>query len=87
MTVRGEDGEARAKRMLFDTEKSKKVCDIVNAFGYAVKTIFISDKGMLFIRDNNRKRLETADQDATRDYIGEHYPKRYIELFGGVEEA
>ena len=85
--MKGEDGKAREKPMLFDTEKSKKACDVVNKFGYAVQTIFLSEKGLLFIRDNNRKKLELADQETARKYIGENYPKRYIELFGKVEEA
>lgn len=87
MTVKGEDGKTREKRMLFDTEKSTEICDVINGFGYAVQTIFLSKGGLLFIRNNNRKELTTADQETIKDYIGEHYPERYVEAFGKVEEA
>ena len=87
VTVQGPDGEKKQKRLLFDTEKATEVCDVVNEFGYKVQTIFLSPGGWLFLRDNNKNKLEVGDQKTIKDYIGEHYPERYEKLFGKVEEA
>ena len=87
VTVRKPDGSSENKRLLFDTEKATEVCDIINKFGYAVQTIFLSPGGWLFLRDNNRNKLEVGDQKTIKDYIGENYPERYAEIFGKVEEA
>lgn len=81
------DGSRENKRLLFDTDKATEVCDVVNKFGYAVQTIFLSPGGWLFLRDNNRDKLEVANQKRIKDYIGENYPERYAEVFGKVEEA
>ena len=83
--VKNSDGRRENKRLLFDTEKATEVCDVINAFGYAVQTIFLSPGGWLFLRNNNLEELTIADQ--TRDYIGKNYPDRYKEIFGEVEEA
>lgn len=85
--VKDPDGNLKNKRLLFDTEKATEVCDVVNAFGYSVQTIFLSPGGWLFSRDNNRDKLEVGDQKTIKDYIGENYPDRYKEIFGEVEEA
>ena len=85
--IRKPDGSSENKRLLFDTEKATEVCDVINAFGYAVQTIFLSPGGWLFLRDNNRDKLEVGDQKTIKDYIGENYPDRYKEIFGEVEEA
>ena len=85
--IKNPDGSRRNKRLLFDTEKATEVCDVVNSFGYAVQTIFLSPGGWLFLRDNNRNKLEVGDQKTIKDYIGENYPERYAEIFGKVEEA
>lgn len=85
--VKDPDGALRSKRLLFDTEKATEVCDVVNAFGYSVQTIFLSPGGWLFLRDSNRNTLEVGDQTQVKNYIGEHYPERYVEVFGKVEEA
>ena len=69
------------------SEKATEVCDVINAFGYAVQTIFLSPGGWLFLRNNNLEELTIADQKQTRDYIGKNYPDRYKEIFGEVEEA
>ena len=85
--VKNPDGSRENKRLLFDTEKATEVCDVINAFGYAVQTIFLSPGGWLFLRNNNLEELTIADQRQTRDYIGTNYPDRYKEIFGEVEEA
>lgn len=85
--VKNPDGSRENKRLLFDTEKATEVCDVINAFGYAVQTIFLSSGGWLFLRNNNLEELTIADQRQTRDYIGKNYPDRYEEIFGEVEEA
>ena len=78
--VKDPDGALRNKLLLFDTEKATEVCDVVNAFGYSVQTIFLSQGGWLFLRDNNRNTLEVGDQTQVKNYIGEHYPERYVKL-------
>lgn len=60
---------------------------MVNGFGYAVQTIFLSPGGWLFLRNNNSESLAVADQKTTQDYIGKNYPDKYKEIFGEVEEA
>ena len=85
--IKNQDGSRENKRLLFDTEKATKVCDVTNEFGYAVKTIFLSPGGWLFLSNNNKKELAVANQKETRDYIGKNYPERYKEIFGEVEEA
>lgn len=85
--IKNPDDSRRNKRLLFDTEKATEVCDVVNGFGYAVQTIFLSPGGWLFLRNNNSEDLTIADQKTTRDYIGKHYPDKYKEIFGEVEEA
>lgn len=85
--IKNPDGSRENKRMLFDTEKATEVCDVTNAFGHAVQTIFLSQGGRLFLRNNNKKELTVANQKETRDYIGKNYPERYKEVFGEVEEA
>lgn len=87
VSVRKSDGSSENKRLLFDTEKATEVCDVINAFGYAVQTIFLSPGGWLFLRDNNRDELKVGDQKTIKDYIGENYPDKYKEIFGEVEEA
>lgn len=85
--VKDSDGTLRNKRLLFDIEKATEVCDVVNAFGYSVQTIFLSPGGWLFLRNNNRNTLKIGDQTQVKNYIGENYPERYLEVFGKVEEA
>lgn len=87
VTVRKPDGSSENKRLLFDTEKATEVCDVINVFGYAVQTIFLSPGGWLFLRNNNQNKLEVGDQKTIKDYIGENYPDKYKEIFGEVEEA
>ena len=87
VNIKKTDGSSENKRLLFDTEKATEVCDVINTFGYAVQTIFLSPGGWLFLRDNNRNKLEVGDQKTIKDYIGENYPERYAEIFGKVEEA
>ena len=87
VNIKKNDGSSENKRLLFDTEKATEVCDVINAFGYAVQTIFLSPVGWLFLLDNNLNKLEFGHQKTIKDYIGENYPERYAEIFGKVEEA
>ena len=80
------DGAEITRRLLFDTEKATKICDVVNAFGYTVQTLYLSPGGWIFA-ENNDGKLEVLDQKTAKDYIGENFPDRYMELFGKVEEA
>ena len=79
--------ESKEVPLLFDTETATKVCDIENAFGYAIETIYISPGGWLFVQNNNNKTLYVGDQKELKSYIGLNYPKRYQEIFGKVKEA
>ncbi len=55
----------------FDTDKAKKICDIKNDFGNAVKEIYITQKGVIFFNSIYKKNLEVADQEAAKKWIGE----------------
>lgn len=47
---------------LFDTATAKKICDVVNTFNYKVQEIYITAKGVIFIRNINKDSLEVANQ-------------------------
>ena len=81
------DGKAVEKTKLFDTTKAKKICDVVNTFGYKVQEIYITAKGVLFYYNINDKELVVADQKVCKAWIGKHKPEKYIEFFGEVEEG
>lgn len=85
--TRKEGDKKIEENLLFDTEKSKKICDVKNAFGYTVQEIYLSSGGIIFAKNKNRENLQTVDQGEAREYIGEHYPEKYIEFFGQVKEA
>lgn len=72
---------------LFDTATAKKICDVVNAFKYKVQEIYITAKGVIFIRNINENNLEVANQKEIKKWIGEHEPDKYIKFFGEVEEG
>lgn len=72
---------------LFDTATAKKICDVVNAFKYKVQEIYITAKGVIFIRNINENSLEVANQKEIKKRIGEHEPDKYIKFFGEVEEG
>lgn len=81
------DGKPVEQTRLFDTAKAKKICDVVNTFGYKVQEIYITEKGVIFFHDNNEDTLEVADQKQAKAWIGEHEPDKYIKFFGEVEEG
>lgn len=81
------DGKSVEQTRLFDTTKAKKVCEVINTFGYKVQEIYITDKGILFMLNVNQKSLEIADQKQCKKWIGEHEPDKYIKFFGEVEEG
>lgn len=90
LTIQRKDGEKTAKeRMMFDTEKSRKLFEVKNDFGFAVEETYISRKGIIFTKVNTKEdeRLKAVDQEMAKEYIGENYPEIYIELFGEVGEA
>ena len=65
---------------LFDTATAKKICDVVNAFKYKVQEIYITAKGVIFIRNINENSLEVANQKEIKKWIGEHEPDKYIKF-------
>lgn len=82
------DGKAVEQTRLFDTEKAKKICDVINAFGYKVQEIYITDKGVVFLHTTSGSgKIEVADQKKIKEWIGENEPDKYIEFFGEVEEG
>lgn len=88
VTTQDADGKSNEEMLLFDTEKATKLCDVINAFGFKVQTIYLSPGGILFLQDNNSKEsLEVGDQRSLRKYIGEHYPDVYQKHFGKAKEA
>ncbi len=82
------DGKTAEQTRLFDTEKAKKICDIINTFGHKVQEIYITDKGIVFLYyTTGKERLEVADQKGIKAWIGENEPDKYIKFFGEVEEG
>lgn len=82
------DGKAVEQTRLFDTEKAKKICDVINTFGYKVQEIYITDKGVVFLHTiRGSGKLEVADQKQVKKWIGENEPDKYIKFFGEVEEG
>ena len=88
LPVKVKDGEKKWEEMqLFDTNKSTIVCPVTNDFGNKVQEIYLSPGGTIFIKDVRSEKLLVPDQETTKKYIGEHYPKEYIKYFGAVKEA
>lgn len=88
VSKRNPDGSSTEEMMLFDTEKAKELCSVLNAYGNEVEKIFISQGGILFSQDTNRNgELKVENQDTARKYIGQNYPEVYEETFGKVKEA
>lgn len=76
------------KTRLFDTEKSEKICDVKNSFGKKVQEIHITKKGIIFMHTiTGAEKLEVADQEKAKEWIGENEPDKYIRFFGEVEEG
>lgn len=72
------------KNKLYDTEKSENIC---NFYGHSV---YKSKNGTLFMTykdDMGKEKISCISQPEIGDFIGEHFPDIYIELFGEVEEA
>lgn len=88
VTFRISEEETKTEMMLFDTEKAIKVCDIKNSFDFAVDTVYISNSGIFFKVDNVQNIVSLPiSQDEMKRWVGQHYPERYIELFGEVKES
>ncbi len=82
------NGKEVEQTRLFDTEKAKKICDVVNDFGNKVKEIFVTDKGMVFeYKVVGDERLTIPNQKEIKKWIGENEPDKYIEFFGEVEDG
>lgn len=82
------DGKAIEQTRLFDTKKAKKICDVINTFGYKVQEIYITNKGVVFLyTTSGNGKLEVADQKEIKAWIGENEPDKYIKFFGEVEEG
>lgn len=81
------DGNPVEQTRLFDTTKAKKICDVVNTFGYKVQEIYITGNGVLFLHNVHKSTLEIANQKQAKKWIGENEPDKYIKFFGEVEEG
>lgn len=79
--------ENEIEMLMFDTDTATELCNVTNAFGYHVKTIYLSKGGILFAKNNNRESLEVLEQHQARKYIGKNYPDIYEKHFGQVKEA
>lgn len=88
LSIKAKNGDKTKEEMrLFDTETSQKICPVVNAFGNEVQEIYLSQNGIIFLKDKRPEKLSVADQDEVKKYIGEKYPEEYIKFFGEVKEA
>ncbi len=81
------DGKVVEQTGFFDTAKAEKICDVTNSFKNTVQEIYITKKGVLFLRNINKNTLEVADQKQAKKWIGENKPDEYIKFFGEVEEG
>ena len=81
------DGKPVEQTRLFDTTKAKKICDVKNSFKNKVQEMYITEKGIIFLRNINKDTLEVADQKQAKKWIGENEPEKYIKFFGEVEEG
>lgn len=82
------DGKTVEQTRLFDTTKAKKICDIKNSFGTTVQEIYITNKGTVFVyTTTGSEKIDVADPERIKAWIGEHEPDKYIEFFGEVEEG
>lgn len=71
---------------LYDTEKSENVATFERLAVYKTKngTLFMVNTGIPGVY---LESMHSIEQDEIKRFIGEHYPDKYIELFGEVEEA
>ena len=81
------DGKAVEQTKLFDTTKAKKICDVVNTFNFKYQEIYVTAKGVIFIRNIYEDSLEVANQKEIKEWLGKHEPDKYIKFFGEVEEG
>lgn len=76
------------EKRIFDTNKAKKVCTVKNSFKYEIETIYLSNNGILFIKDNNTEKLNLPfSQEELLKWLGENEPDIYIKFFGEVKEG
>ena len=75
------------ERLLFDTEKSKEICEVKNVHGFVVEKIYLSPGGIIFSKITNQEKLKVQDQELAKEYIAEHHPETYIEILGEVKRA
>ena len=52
-----------------------------------MQEIYITKKGTIFVHTIGTKKLEVADQEKIKAWIGENEPDKYIRFFGEVEEG
>lgn len=88
LTMIKQNGNKTVKeRLLFDTEKSKEICEVKNVHGFVVEKIYISPGGIIFSKMTNQEKLKVQDQELAKEYIAENHPETYIEIFGEVKGA
>lgn len=85
--VRKEGDKSVKEALLFDTEKSRKLYETENKFGFVVEETYLSPGGIIFTKRTNPERLKAVDQERAKEYIGENYPEIYVEIYGKVKEA
>ncbi len=81
------DSKTTEERLLFNTEKARRICDVKNEFGHVVKEMYLSPTGIIFSKYTKPEGLYVEDQKAAEEYIGKNYPEIYISFFGEVKEA
>jgi len=68
---------------LYDTEKSEKICNVK----FTGHSIWRTTKGTLFLFNDICMQISNVNQDAIKDLLGKESPEKYIELYGGIDEA
>lgn len=89
LTVTRKDGDnITEESLMFDTDKSKKICDVKNQFNYAVQEMYLSPGGIIFIKNTKPESLEMIDQKAGEEIYRRKLPGNIYRIFrrsqGGI---
>ncbi|WP_418963231.1 hypothetical protein [Butyribacter intestini] len=81
--------DKKEKTFVLDTKCSREVCKVKNVNGAVTGTMYISEKGRLFIQDAVTKELKysIAEHKANKTLLARLHPDKYEEIYGKVEEG
>lgn len=68
---------------LWDTDKSKKICDLSNL----IHSIWKTQKGNLFLVNDAMSKITNTNQKEVKEILGKEDPEKYMKLYGKVPGA